>query len=138
MKVRSYLFEGYRSAIDNGRGHTIITDLPSENYDLGQNSGATALEVSLMSLAGCISTIYALIAHNKKVTIDRIFVELDGVKSDEKGFESVSGEVKVIAEADQEKLEKLLADTMKACPVGKIFHAAGIEEKIQLVKVDSL
>ena len=56
MKAKSILTEGYRSVINDSRGHEIITDMPESNN--GNDTGPTALELTVMSLAGCITTIF--------------------------------------------------------------------------------
>jgi len=132
MKSTSILVSGHQSVIDNGRNHAIITDLP-ENQD-GMNMGATALELSLKSFAGCISTIYSVMAKKMRIKIDSLEVEMEGSKGADT-FDRVSYNVKVASNVEQNKLEKCLEQTKKNCPVGVLFEKAGVEVDGKLTKV---
>ncbi|MDK2463414.1 MAG: osmotically inducible protein C, partial [Candidatus Korarchaeota archaeon] len=63
MRARSKLVEGFRSVIDDGRGHSVVTDLPKDMG--GTDTAPTALELAVMALAGCITTIFAMVAKGK-------------------------------------------------------------------------
>jgi len=134
MKARSFLFENIRSAVDNGRGHSVVMDLPPK-LD-GQDTGATALEVALMSLSGCITTIFSTVAHNKGVTFEKLLCELEAEKSDQKGIDNVVATLKVVSPASEKDLKKVFRNTLAACPVGKIFKSAGINLIEKLEKVE--
>lgn len=132
-KARSLLFEGMRSAIDNERGHSVVTDL-TEN-DAGRNSGASALELTLMSLAGCVTTIYSDIAHNKRLPIKKLLCNVTAEKSNERGLDNVIIHLKVVTDGPQDRAERIFKNTMDICPVGKIFKAAGasLTETMEIV-----
>ena len=132
MKSKSILVGGYQSVVDNGRNHSIVTDLPDTQE--GQDIGATALELSVMSLAGCISTIYKKVADKMRLNTESLEVEMEA----EKGAETISKvtfTVKVKSEAPKEKLEKCLNTTMNQCPVGVLFKKAGVEIESDLIKI---
>ena len=57
MKSRAKWVENSKNYVDDGRGHGTVLDLPS-----GDDTGPTALELSVMSYAGCIVTIFKLVA----------------------------------------------------------------------------
>ncbi len=131
MKTKSVLVDGYQSVINNGRNHSIVTDLPSESN--GQDIGATALELSVMSLAGCISTIFKKVADKMRLNVSNLEVGTDA----EKGQDTISKVkclVYVSSDAPQEKLEKCLDHTMKTCPVGILYEKAGVEITTELIK----
>jgi len=131
MKSKSVLVGGYQSVINNGRNHSIVTDLP--NASEGEDSGATALELAVMSLAGCISTIFKKVADKMRLNVEGLEVETDA----EKGAETISKVkciVNVKSDASQEKLERCLATTMKSCPVGVLYEKAGVEVTTELNK----
>jgi uncharacterized OsmC-like protein len=134
MKITSRHVTGcYQSVVDNGRNHGIVLDLPEGKK--GDNVGPTALELAGMALAGCISTIWAVVANNSKVSYRKMVVELDLDKSDsDPTFTASRAIVKVDSEEDQEKLEKILKKTLEACPVGRLFEQAGIETDTTLQK----
>ena len=128
MKSKSLLLEGYQSVIDNGRNHSVVTDLPN-----GANVGASALELTVMSLAGCISTIFKTTAEKMRIPVERIEVELDA----EKGADTISKvnyTARAKSEASEEQLNRCLELTEKNCPVGVLFAKAGVEIEGNLVK----
>lgn len=133
VKARSFLFEGMRSAIDDGRGHTVVTDLPPSKE--GTDTGTMALELTLMSLAGCITTIFSLVAKNKKVKFEKLLCEIEAEPSEEKGFDNVVAILKVVSDSDRESLERVFGNTLVMCPVGVIIKNSGIKisEKLELV-----
>ena len=132
MKSNAKLVDGYKSVVDNGRTHAIVTDLPEAQE--GNDLGATALEVSLMSFAGCISTIYKLIANKMQLSLQSLEVEMEGTKGSET-IETVNFKVYVQSEAAEDKLLKCLSSTMNACPVGVLFNKAGVDVKGHVVKL---
>jgi putative redox protein len=129
MKSTSVLINGYQSVIDNGRKHSVITDLPD-----GKDLGASALELSVMSLAGCISTIFKKVAEKMRLNVDSVEVEMDADKGSET-IEKVKYTVKVKSDASEDKLRKCLENTEKSCPVGVLFSKAGVEIEGDLQKV---
>ena len=130
MKSRSELIKpGFKSVIDNGRNHTITADLPSSQG--GTDVAATALEIMVMSLSGCITTIFAVVAQNSNISFQRITVDLDAEKGKEP-IEKVHADVTVISCETEEKIKRILEKTMKTCPVGILFEKAGISVSFTL------
>lgn len=127
MNVTSRHVTGcYQSVVDDGRNHGIVLDLPEAKK--GDDVGPTALELAAMALAGCITTIWAVVAHNSKVTYRKIVVEMELEKPDgSPTFTSSRAHVKVDSDETQETLERILEKTKQACPVGRLFEQAGIE-----------
>jgi uncharacterized OsmC-like protein len=82
-----------------------------------------------MSLAGCISTIFKIVAEKRNFTYKTFRVELDADKP--KGaltITSLKGRMEIVTDAPQQEAETVLKLTMnKACPVGVIFENAGIK-----------
>lgn len=129
MKSNAVLVEGYQSVINNGRSHAVVTDLPR-----GADVGASALELTVMSLAGCISTIFKTMAEKMRLDIQKFDVEMNA----EKGSDTISKvqyKAKVQSDAPEEKLKKCLELTEKNCPVGILFEKAGVEVEGELIKV---
>jgi putative redox protein len=133
VKAKSKLHSGsYQSILDDGRKHSMVTDLsPDEG---GTDFGPSALEVTVMSLAGCITTIWAIIAANSKVEYRDITAEVDASKpSGEKTITTAKAVVTVHSDDDEKKLERCLDKTMKTCPVGLLFEKAGVEIETELI-----
>ncbi len=131
MRTKAVLKEGFQSVIDNGRSHSFITDLP-ENLK-GCDAGATALEVCLMSFAGCVSTIYKMVAEKMRLQVDELEVNMSGSKGTET-IDKVELEVLVKSPESIEKLQRCLEQTEKSCPVGVLFRNAGVKIETKLVQ----
>jgi len=129
LKSRSRWIEGFRSALDNGRKHSVVVDLP-ENLG-GTDLGATALELAVMALAGCITTIFSIVA--KKMRLE--FESLEAIVEAEKGevtIEKCTVTLKVKTKAPRETVERAWKITWKNCPVGALFEKAGVEVKHEI------
>ena len=134
MKITSRHVTGcYQSVVDNGRHQGLVLDLPESKS--GDDVGPTALELAAMALAGCVSTIWAVVANNSKCSYRKMVVELEIDKPDDAPtFTKGTAVVKVDSDEAQEKLERILEKTMNACPVGRLFEAAKVEMETKLVK----
>jgi len=131
MKATAILNEGFRSIIDNERNHVLAADLPESKN--GTNTGPTALELAVMALAGCVSTIFAVIAKNSKLSFSNISAQVNtNDPQPGKTIETAEIKVSVVSKEPQDKIQRILDKTMKACPVGMIFEKAGIEIKTSL------
>lgn len=126
MKSRSKWIEGFRSALDNNRKHCIIVDLP-ENLG-GTDLGPTALELAVMALAGCITTIFSVVA--KKMRLE--FENLEAIVEAEKGeltIERCTITLRVRTKAPKGIIDRAWKVTWKNCPVGALFEKAGVKVK---------
>lgn len=125
MKATTTWTKGISSVITDNRGHEVVIDLPEAKG--GENLGATAFELCLMSYSGCVNTIFNVVA--KKMRIDFSALEVDTIgtqKDNAPTFTDVEVELKIESEASDEKIEKCLEQTLKICPVGVLFHQAGV------------
>lgn len=134
MKITSKHVTGcFQSVVDNGRQHGIVLDLPEGKS--GDDLGPTALELAAMSLAGCVSTIWAVVAKNSRCSYRKMIVELDIDKPDnEPTFTTGKIHVKVDSDESDDKLKRILDKTLKACPVGRLFEQADLNFPTSLVK----
>jgi len=124
--------EGFRSTVDNGRNHSVTVDLPGEKN--GTDKGPTALELSLMGLSGCVSTIFAMVAAKSKIDLESLTVDVEDMSSENaKVISSAKIIVRVKSEESEEKLQKVLDKTKAACPVGLLFESAGVDIETSLV-----
>jgi uncharacterized OsmC-like protein len=125
MKAHAQHTSGdFQSVVHNSREHSLLVDLPPD-LD-GDDLGPTALELAGMSLAGCITTIWAKVATNSGVDYEEIHVDLTLDKGDTT-VDSVEATVRVDSDASRERLERILDKTMTACPVGRLFEQAGVD-----------
>ncbi|MEM1539474.1 MAG: OsmC family protein [Candidatus Bathyarchaeia archaeon] len=126
------LVKDFRIAVDNGRFHSVCVDLPPE---LGTDKGPTALELCVMSYAGCFATIFALMAKKTRVVLKDLEVELEAIKSDEVGtVTEASFNITVKTDASEEMVQRLFKLTVENCPVGKLFERANVKISYNLKK----
>ena len=119
------LVKDLRIAVDNGRAHSVCLDLPPE---LGTDMGPTALELGVMSYAGCFATIFALTAKKMRIPLKDLEVKLEAVKSDEAGtITEANFNISVMADASEDRIQRIFKLTLENCPVGKLFEKAGVK-----------
>jgi putative redox protein len=127
---RAKLVENFRINVDDGRTHSVCLDLQP---DLGTDMGPSALELCVMSYAGCVATIFALVAKNSRVTVQDLGVKVEAIKSEEEGtITEVSCDVSAKTDALEDKVQRIFNLTIKTCPVGQIFDKAGIKTNCKL------
>jgi uncharacterized OsmC-like protein len=120
IKSTAKLIENVRTIADNSRTHSIVMDLPTAKD--GADTGPTALEVAIMSLADCAVTIFADVAKKSGVTIQKMDVIAEAEKpADSPILSGVKIHVKVSADARSQKLRALWRRTEANCPVVAIF-----------------
>jgi putative redox protein len=116
---------GYETQLEDGRSHTVTVDLPVDEG--GRSVGTSALELGVLSLAGCISTIFALIAKRRRLSFEGLRVTLEAERPEgAPTITRVHGTVRVRTVADPSEVETTLRLTMKTCPMGVIFERAQI------------
>ncbi|MHA1629267.1 MAG: OsmC family protein [Candidatus Heimdallarchaeota archaeon] len=128
------LIDKYQAVVNNGRQHAVLMDLPAGK---GDDIAPTALEYLVMSLAGCIGTIYKVVADKMRLKIQRLKVDLEAEKGeDDPTVKAVHATVYVKTNAPMAKLEKCLDLTMKTCPVGALYEKANIpmDVKVNLIE----
>ena len=131
MKANSILNAEYKSVVDNGRGHSLVVDLPREEG--GSDTGPTALELAAMSLAGCITTIFKLIAVKRDFKFDSVKVQLDCEKAiDAVTISKVTGTAELVTHGSESDAQTILNLTLKTCSVGAFFNKAGIPVYLDL------
>jgi len=131
MKANAIWVEGYKSVLDNGRGHSVTVDLPRESG--GKDAGPTGLELAIMALAGCATTIFKMVATKRKLTYESLKIELNAEKpKDASTVTEVKGHVEIATTGTGQEVQTALKLTFKTCPVGVIFGQAGIKVNYDL------
>ena len=129
MRASATWIEGFESRLDDGRGHTTVVDLPIDED--GADHGTSALELSVESLAGCIVTIFALVARRRRLAFRAFRVDLDAERP--KGAPTITrvvAQVDVTSDAAVEDVETAVAITIRTCPVGVLFDRAGVPVEV--------
>ncbi|RLG08663.1 MAG: OsmC family peroxiredoxin [Thaumarchaeota archaeon] len=135
MKARSIWIGKYRSVLDNLRGHSVVVDLPPAKN--GEDTGATALELAVMALAGCVTTIFKIVAEKRKLDYKNLNVVVEAEQPEgEKTITNFKAALEIETDAKKEDVERVLRLTLDICPVGLIFDKAGIKGEWE-VKVRS-
>jgi len=135
MKVTSKWIAGYVSETDNGRGHRVVVDLPPSKE--GTDKGPTALELSVMALAGCVTTIFRTVARRRKWEFQAMTVEMDAEQSPgAPTVDRIRGRFIVRTKASREEVETTLRFTLHECSVGVLFEKAGMMPDLE-VRIES-
>jgi len=122
---KAKLIRDLRVAVDNGRAHSVCLDLPPE---LGTDMGPTALELGVMSFAGCFATIFSLTAKKMRIQLKDLEVELRALKSEETGtVASAKFNITVKSDVRKDRIQRIFELTRENCPVGKLFEQAGVK-----------
>jgi uncharacterized OsmC-like protein len=136
ITARTKLIENVRTIVDNSRTHSVVCDL--ETVKGGQDTGPTALELSVMGLADCAATIFADVAKQSKIEITKLEVVAEAEKSpDSPLLKGVKLKVRVSAKARKQLLEAIWRRTEANCPVVAIFkEPIPIEVELETTTVE--
>lgn len=123
---------GYRTTLNDGRTHAVTVDLPRDEG--GESAGPSALELAVLSLAGCITTIFAIVARKRRLTFDRMSIGLEAERPEgAPTITHVRGTFRLHTKASDQEVATVLQLTMRTCPVGVLFHNAGIPVDVEPV-----
>jgi putative redox protein len=124
----------YRTTLEDDRGHSVTVDLPRDED--GGDLGTSALELNVLSLAGCITTIFALVAKRRRLSFEQMRVELEANRPEgSPTVESVEGTFRIVTSAPHADVETALRLTLRTCPVGVIYGRAGIPVHVRPIVV---
>jgi putative redox protein len=122
---------GFRTLLEDSSDHSVTVDLPRDEG--GGDVGPYALELSVMSLAGCITTIFALVAKRRRLKFDGMRVELEAERPrGSPTIASVEGVLRVETSAPREDVQTTLDITLRTCPVGVLYEKAHIPVRVHL------
>jgi uncharacterized OsmC-like protein len=100
---------------------------------LGTDRGPSALELAVMSFAGCVATIFVLMAKKTRVKINDLEVNVRAEKSEKlKTIAKTNYEVIVRSSENEDRLKRVFDLTRVNCPVGILFEKAGVEISFKL------
>jgi uncharacterized OsmC-like protein len=131
LNANAKLVKNYRIDVDDGRAHAICLDLERDSD--GTDLGPSALELALMSFAGCYATIFMLTAHKMRATIKDLEIKAEAVKSEQAGtITETKFDITTRTDMAEDRVHRLHELTVKGCPVGKIFEKAGVKTTYNL------
>jgi len=120
IKATAKLVENVQTIADNTRGHSVVLDLGTAKG--GDNTGPSALELTIMSLADCAVTIFADVCKKSKIEISKMDVVAEAEKpADSPKLTGVNLKVTVTSKAREQKLNAVWRRTEANCPVVSIF-----------------
>lgn len=133
IKATAKWVANVQSIADNTRGHGVVLDLGTASG--GTDTGPSALELAIMSLADCAVTIFANVCRKSDVELSKMEVTAEAEKpSDSPIITGVNMKVKLAAKARKQKLDAIWRRTEANCPVVFIF-----KEKIPInIKVETI
>jgi putative redox protein len=134
MKAVATWGGGFQTELEDARGHSVIVDLPRDEG--GADVGPSALELNVLSLAGCITTIFALVARKRRLKLDSMDLELTAERPEgAPTITSVRGVFRVVTSAPAAEVDTTLQITLRTCPVGVLYERAGIPVRVRSVVV---
>jgi len=118
--ARTTWIKNVRTIVDNSRTHTVVCDLPTAKG--GNDTGPTALELAIMALSDCAATIFADVAKQSKIELEKLEVVAEAEKpQDSPKLSSLKLKVNVSAKARKQLVEAIWRRTEANCPVVSIF-----------------
>ena len=121
IKVNAKWVQNVQSIADNSRGHSMVLDLGTAKG--GDNTGPSALELAIMSLADCAVTIFADVCKQSNMEISKMDVVAEADKpADSPKLNGVNLKITVISKARKQKLDAVWRRTEANCPVVSIFQ----------------
>ena len=130
INSRAKRVEDFRIIVDDGRAHSVCLDLPRET---GTDMGPTALELGVMSYAGCVATIFTLMAKKMRVPISDLDVRVRAEKpEDARTVTKADFEIIVKTGESEDKISRVWKKTRENCPVGILFEQAGVQVDYRL------
>jgi len=125
MKAVATWTKQLQGIVKDGCNRSIVIDVSEAKG--GCDSGTSALELCVMGFAGCIETIFAMVAPKMRLTFD--FLEAEAEARMEEGAKTITHidyVLRIETDASEEKIAKCLETVEKTCPVGVLFSQAGV------------
>ena len=132
MSAHAELIKGFQIALYDGASHRVVVDLPPE---LGTGLGPTALELCVMSHAGCYATICVYTAKKMRIKLKELKVKVEALKTDEAGtITEENFEIQIKADAPADRIQRLHELTVKNCPVDILLKKARVKINYKVKK----
>ena len=125
INARAQLIQGFQIALYDRYSHRVVVDLPPE---LGTGLGTTALELCVMSHAGCYATICVYTARKMRIPLKELTVKVEAVETDEAGtITKENFDIHIKADVPTDRIQRLHELTVKNCPVDILLQKAGVK-----------
>jgi len=124
--------KGHEILLEDGRAHSVVVDLPPE--DGGASAGTTPLELSLLALAGSITSTFVAVARKRHLDFSGLTVVLEGdPQSPPASPGGVRGTLRVRTHADRSEVDATMRAALDLSPVGRIFRDAHLPVNVVAV-----
>ena len=132
LYANAKLVRGFRIDVDDGRSHAMCLDLSRD--DDGTDMGPSALELCIMSHAGCYAIIFALTASKMRFLLKDLEIRVEAIKSEEAGTVTEEKfEIVAKIDAPEDRVQRIHKLTLQGCPVGKLFEKADVKMSYHIV-----
>ena len=128
---------GHEALLEDDRAHSVTVDLPVDEG--GRSQGPSALELSLLALAGSIATVFASVAEGKRVPFHGVSVALEAERP--KGAPTITrvrGTLRVRTHASFSEVEAALRLTLHTSPVSVLFERAQIPIEVSPILLPTI
>lgn len=126
MKAVATWTRHFQGVVTDKCNRSIVIDVSEEKG--GCDTGSSALELCIMGFAGCIETIFAMVAPKMRINFDALEVEsLAKIEEGALTISHVDYVLRIKTDASKEKVAKCLETVERTCPVGVLFSQAGVE-----------
>ena len=125
--------KGHEILLEDGRAHSLVVDFPPEGG--GTSAGTTPLELSVLSLAGSLTSTFVALARKRRLDFSGVTLVLEGDANSppEAGLRGIHGTLRVRSRADLSEVDAALRSALESCPVGRIFRQAGVAVNVVAV-----
>jgi uncharacterized OsmC-like protein len=125
INAKAQLIQGFQIALYDGHSHRVLVDLPP---DLGTGLGPTALQLCVMSHAGCYATICVYTAKRMRIPLKSLTVKVEALETDEAGtINKENFDIRIKADAPADRIQRLHELTVKNCPVDILLKKASVK-----------
>ena len=123
--------KGHEIVLEDGRAHSVVVDHGPEGG--GTSAGTTSLELSVLALAGSVTSAFVTIARKRGLDFSGVKLVLEGELSPpESGLREIHGTLRVRSRTDRSEVEATLRSAMELSPVGRMFRDARIPVNVIL------
>lgn len=124
--------KGHEFLLEDGRAHSVLVDLPPEEG--GASAGTSPLELSVLALAGSLASTFAVVARKRHLDFSGLTLVLEGDPPSPSGSAGgIHGTLRLRTHAERSEADAILRSALELCPVGRIFHDAGVPVNVVTV-----
>ncbi|MGC9331904.1 MAG: OsmC family protein [Bacteroidales bacterium] len=97
----------------------------------GKNEGPTPLELVVMGYAGCVTTIFKMMAEKLKVDVSAMR-SIVNTEHGDKNIEKAEVTLEISSQYSPKLIKKAYHLTQEHCPVGVLFENSGVDVEYKI------